>query len=106
MRQAIFAKYHKGLSISEAYRCIEHLYTEGATPFEYNVLYHHYCTNEELSRLLQVGSIIIFPQISHCGMFSMPDEGGIWRCIMLSTMAINVLVYTAGSADILYYSVT
>ena len=105
MKYAIFAKYHKNKSFLSARTTIKRLLLHGATPIPYQVIHEHLCSHECLVRTFEEGSIATINTLFHLGQESVADNDGVWYCIKLSSPEGSLLIYTAGSSDILYYSI-
>lgn len=105
MKYAIFAKYHKNKSFLSARATISSLSLNGATPVPYRVIHEHLCSHEYLVRTFEEGSIAVINTLFHFGQKSVTDNDSVWCCIKLSSPEESLLIYTAGSSDILYYSI-
>ncbi len=105
MGQAVFAKYHKGLNLTQAAETLNCLFTNGATPISYSVCYVHSCSHEDLLFLFKKGSITVISAIAKQGINSVADASGIWSCIKIISNSEELIIYTAGSSEIMYYSI-
>ena len=105
MKRAIFAKYHRNDTLSNAKRTIKCLSHGGAVPIAYTVFHEQLCTHAEIARIFKTGSIVELSELSQLGINSLIDEAGVWRCINIISSKESVLIYTAGSSYIMYYSV-
>ena len=105
MKRAIFAKYHINDTLSSAKRTIKCLSHGGAMPIAYTVFHKQLCTHAEIARIFKAGSIVELSELSPLGINSLIDENGAWRCINIISPKESVLIYTAGSSFIMYYSV-
>lgn len=99
--QAHFAKYKKGINLSEMINVINVLKSNGSTPIEYTIIADYNFKNCEIEHMLKVGSLKDYSQISDSCLLSTTNNAGNWQCILINNFFI---LYTAGSADILYYS--
>ena len=104
MGQAVFAKYRKGINISQATETLNRLFENGAKPIRYSVCCEHLCSREELQFLFEKGSITVINAIANQGIYSVADAFGIWSCIKLISNS-EVIIYTSGASDIMYYSI-
>lgn len=105
MEQSVFAKYHKGLNLSQASKILNCLFANGSTPISYSVCCVHSCSHEELHFLFKKGSIAAINAIANQGINSITDAFGIWSCIKLISNSEELIIYTAGSSEIMYYSI-
>lgn len=104
MGQAIFAKYQKGISLQHAHKIINELASKGARPISYLVYCESVCDRSDISLLFEKGSTTCLKTIATQGVYSVANSKGIWSCIQLSSNMESLLIYTAGSSDIMYYS--
>lgn len=93
------------MTLHDAILKIDNLRQSNATPIEYDTLIEHLCSEEDIQKVFSYGSIISIDPIVPFGLSSIADDRGIWKCIKLSTGSKEVLVYTAGTSEILYYSI-
>lgn len=105
MGQAVFAKYRKGLNITQAVEILNRLFKNGATPIRYSVCCVYPCSHEELHFLFEKGSITVINAIANQGIKSITDASGVWACIKLISYSEELIIYTAGSSEIMYYSI-
>lgn len=105
MKRAIFAKYHRNDTLSNAKRTIKYLSRSGATPTAYTVFHEQLCSHADIVRVFEAGSLFELRELSQFGLGSSIDENGVWRCINIFSSEESVLIYTAGSSFIMYYSV-
>ena len=105
MKRAIFAKYHRNDTLSNAKRTIKYLSLSGATPTAYTVFHEQLCSHADIVRVFEAGSLFELRELSQLGLGSSIDENGVWRCINIFSPEESVLIYTAGSSFIMYYSV-
>lgn len=104
LKKAYFAKYNKD-TLRNAVLKIEKLKEDGATPIEYDIFVKINCSDEDVEKIFYEGTIIGFDSIADFGLGSISDNNGVWQCIELSGKTIKILIYTAGTSTILYYSV-
>ena len=105
MKCAIFAKYHQSETFLSACSTIRRLSLNGATPVPYRVFHEHLCSHEDLVRTFEEGSIATINTLFHLGRKSVTDNDSVWCCIKFSSPENSLLIYTAGTSDILYYSI-
>ena len=104
MQKACFAKYCKKLSLDKAIKKIETLMIQGSTPIEYEMIIEIECNTDCLQKIIETGSINIDSRIAPWGIRSVQTPKGVWQCIKMKDKGQELLLFTAGSADILYYS--
>ena len=104
MNKAYFAKYIKNTSIDSAKKIIQRLKEESSTPIEYNTIAKIKCDKKQIKSVFENGSISAMPSIALLGIKSIQNSKGVWRCIVLSDQKESLIVYTCGTADLLYYS--
>ena len=103
LKKACFAKYSKE-NLYNAILKIKKLTENGATQIEYNIITEIFCSDNDVEKIFSKGTIIDYNKIAVYGLNSISNNIGVWQCIMLSTNSKKVLIYTAGTSDILYYS--
>lgn len=104
MGQTVFAKYHKGLKLSQGIEIINHLKSNGACLTNYYVHCECFCTQEELKSMFEKNSISVIDTIADQGICSITNTVGIWSCIKLISNKVTLVIYTAGADNIMYYS--
>lgn len=105
MNTALFAKYNQKTEIANAIKKIDDLKKSGATPIVYDVLAECVCSEDELNGIFLCGSIEYIADAFDWAILSTENSNGIWQCIKLTCEPISVLIFTAGTSDLLYYSI-
>ena len=93
------------MNLDNAIIAIEKLLKLGSTPIEYTVIMEYFCSIEDIQNLFLNGKLDIIKPIAEAGINSIIDNAGVWQCIKLVSTKVDVVIYTAGSSDVLYYSV-
>ena len=104
MQKACFAKYCRNLSLDRAIRKIETLITQGSTPIEYETVVEIECNTDCMQKIIAAGSINIDSKTASWGIRSIQNSKGVWQCIKIKNEERELLLFTEGSANILYYS--
>ncbi len=104
MNKAYFAKYIKSTSMDSAINIIRRLKKESTTPIKYNIIAEIKCDRKQLENVFKIGSIETIPSIALLGTQSIQDSKGVWQCIVIRSPKESLVVYTCGTADLLYYS--
>lgn len=104
LNKAYFVKYKK-MNLDNAIIAVEKLLKFGSTPIEYTVIMEYFCSIEDIQNLFLNGKLDIIKPIAEAGINSTIDNTGVWQCIKLVSTKVDVVIYTAGSSDVLYYSV-
>lgn len=99
--QAHFSKYKKSNSNSDKINVINVLKSNKSIPVEYVIIAEFSLTKSEVEHILKVGSLKDYPKILDSCLLSTTNTEGHWQCILINN---SLLLYTAGCADIMYYS--
>lgn len=103
MNKAYFAKYHK-MTLRDAALKINKIKQHNATQITYEIIAEYFCSEADIEKMFEQGSIIDMYDMYAYGACSVADTNNIWHCIKLTTGTKSILIYTSGTSYILYYS--
>lgn len=104
MEQAYFVKYVKNLNMESALKKVIRIKKQSNTPIEYMTIAEINCTLDQMKKIIESGSISKVSDNAFLGIQSTQNNKGIWKCIKLNEGEIVLIVFTGGTANILYYS--
>lgn len=103
MESAIFVKYIK-MRLVDAKNKIDYYQKIHSTPIEYTTVAKFFCNTNLIEEMFLSGNVMHIKDVCTYALKSISDDG-IWQCINLISEDYSVLIYTSGSAEILYYSI-
>ena len=93
------------MDLSDAILKIDKLKRSNATQIAYEVIIDFFCSESDLQRVFEKGSIADLTDVFVFGCYSVGDDNNVWHCIKLSTKSKEALIYTSGTSDVLYFSI-
>lgn len=102
--QAHFAKYKKHNNLFEMINTINSLKSNKTMSISYDIIKEYSVSRAEINHIINVGTLKDYPQILESCLLSTANHAGVWQCILIKAPDNLLILYTAGSADIMYYS--